>query len=135
MTPEEYFGTLQASFTEVWKSHLLTDKYDDHKALEDYYEDILDAVDDLIEHWIGSNGKLDDLKNTMSVDIDDPEDYLEDLKEFVKRGREELFDKDDTELWSDTDDILGIIDSTLYKIDHLDESCKSLSDYIRESLS
>ena len=27
MTIEEYFGTLQQSFVEIWKNHLQTDKY------------------------------------------------------------------------------------------------------------
>ena len=43
MTIEEYFGTLQQSFVEIWKNHLQTSKYRDHKALNDYYEDIVDC--------------------------------------------------------------------------------------------
>lgn len=137
MTIEEYFGTLQQSFVEIWKNHLQTDKYSDHKALNEYYDDIVDAVDDLIEAWQGINGKTGELKNTIDTKFDDPVPYLEELKKFTKEGREELINKDDTELWSTIDDILNLIDSTLYQLEELDESVNtsSLSRYLKESLN
>lgn len=136
MTIEEYFGTLQQSFVEIWKNHLQTGKYSDHKALNEYYDDIVDCVDGLIEAWQGINGKTGELKNTIDTKFDDPVPYLEELKKFTKEGREELIDKDDTELWSCTDDILQLIDSTLYKLKELkeDKGMRSLKDYILESL-
>lgn len=136
MTIEEYFGTLQQSFVEIWKNHLQTDKYSDHKALNEYYDDIVDAVDKLIEDWMGIHGKVKDLTNTLSTEYDEPKDYLKSLKKFAKEGREELISKEDTELWSDVDDILGLIDSTLYKLKELDESVNtsSLSRYLKESM-
>lgn len=136
MTIEEYFGTLQQSFVEIWKNHLQTGKYADHKALNEYYDDIVDCVDGLIEAWQGINGKTGELENTISTKFDDPVPYLEELKKFTKEGREELINKDDTELWSCTDDILKLIDSTLYKLKELKEekTYKSLKDYIYESL-
>lgn len=135
MTPQEYFGTIQQSFVEVWKNHLETNKYSDHKALNDYYDDIVDAVDDAIEQYQGIYGKLGDLKNTMDTDINNPVKYLTDLKKFIKDGREELIKKEDTEIWSDIDEILSIIDSTLYKLKELKESKghRSLIDYIKEA--
>ena len=135
MTLQEYFGTIQQSFVEVWKNHLETSKFSDHKALNDYYDDIVDAVDKLIEDYQGIYGKLGDLKNTMDTKIDDPIAYLSDLKNFVKDGRKELIKKDDTEIWSDIDEVLSIIDSTLYKLKELGESKhKSLRDYLVEAM-
>lgn len=137
MTIEEYFGTLQQSFVEIWKNHLQTDKYSDHKALNEYYDDIVDAVDKLIEDWMGIHGKVKDLTNTISTEYDEPKEYLKALKKFAKEGRQELIPEEDTELWSDVDDILGLIDSTLYKLEELDESVNtsSLSRYLKESLN
>lgn len=132
MTPEEYFGTLQQSFVEIWKNHLLTGKYSDHKALNEYYDEIVEAVDGLIEAWMGEHGKLGDLVNTIKTKNDDPVAYLEELKEFVKNGRKEVIPEEETELWSDTDDILNIIDSTLYKLKELKESyIPSLAEYVK----
>ena len=135
MTPQEYFGTIQQSFVEVWKNHLETSKYSDHKALNDYYDDIVDAVDKLIEDYQGIYGKLGDLKNTMSTTINDPIGYLSDLKKFVKTGRNDLIKEDDTEIWSDIDEVLSIIDSTLYKLKELGENQhRSLRDYLVEAM-
>lgn len=137
MTIEEYFGTLQQSFVEIWKNHLQTDKYSAHKALNEYYDDIVEAVDKLIEDWMGIHGKVKDLTNTLSTEYDEPKEYLKALKKFAKEGRQELIPEEDTELWSDVDDILGLIDSTLYKLEELDESVNtsSLSRYLKESLN
>lgn len=136
MTPQEYFGTIQQSFVEVWKNHLETSKYSDHKALNDYYDDIVDAVDKLIEDYQGIYGKLGDLKNTMDTKIDDPIGYLSDLKKFVKTGRNDLIKEDDTEIWSDIDEVLSIIDSTLYKLKELGENQhRSLKHYLKESMN
>ena len=138
MTPEEYFGTLQQSFTEIWKNHLQTGKYAAHKALNEYYDEIVEKVDKLIEDWMGIHGKVKDLTNTITTKFDDPVPYLEALKKFAKDGRKELIPEDDTELWSDVDDILGTIDSTLYKLKELSESEEprmSLSDYVRKQMN
>ena len=135
MTIEEYFGTLQQSFIEVWKDHLSTAKYSDHKALNDYYDDIVDAVDTLIENWQGKYGKTGELKNTMSTEVNKPVEYLESLRDFTITGRDELISKEDTELWSDIDTILSIIDSTIYKLKELSESnIVSLKSFLYEHL-
>ena len=135
MTIEEYFGTIQQSFVEIWKNHLQTGKYAAHKALNEYYDEIVEKVDKLIEDWMGIHGKVKDLTNKLTTKFDDPIPYLEQLKEFAKNGRKELIPEEDTELWSDVDDILGTIDSTLYKLKELKESENTLTDYMRENLS
>ena len=137
MTIEEYFGTLQQSFVEIWKNHLQTSKYRDHKALNEYYDEIVDKVDSLIEAYQGIYGKVGDFKNNLKTDFDDPTPYLKELKKFTKEGRKELIDEKDTELWSTIDDILNLIDSTLYQLKEFkeDNGMKSLKDYILETLN
>lgn len=134
-TIEEFFGTLQQSTVEAWKSHLKTDKYSSHKALNEFYEDIVDLVDDIIEEYQGINGKIEDYKNIMSTDEQSAIDYLESLKEMVTDGRKRFFE-DVPELQSDADAILSLIDSTLYKLKELKENkgTKSLLDFLNESL-
>lgn len=135
MTIQEYFGTLQQSFVEIWKNHLATSKYSAHIALNDYYDEIVDAMDTTIEDYQGIYGKLGDLKNVIDTDINNPITYLEKIKKFLKDGREKFIDKKDTELWSDLDNVLSIIDSTLYKLKEFKEckNHKSLFDYINEA--
>lgn len=133
-TIEEYFGTLQQSMVEAWKEHLKTDKYSAHIALNEFYDDIVDCVDGLIEHWMGEHGKLGDLKNLMTTEKIGAIEYLEQLRDFAIEGRDQFF-KEDTGLCSDVDDILGCINSTLYKLKELTESYISLKDYLTENLN
>ncbi len=139
-TIEEFFGTLQQSTVETWKSHLKTDKHDVHVILDDFYEDIVDLVDTFIENYMGIYGKVKDYKNLMSTDDMDPITYLKELKDLVKSGCKELLKEEDTELHSDADEILSLIDSTLYKLKELtknesNSTMKSLSDFIKENLN
>jgi len=121
-TIEEFFGTLQQSTVEAWKKHLKTDKYSNHIALNDFYEDIVELVDTLIEDYMGIYGKIKNYKNLMTTDEMSAIEYLKELRDLCKTSSKELFDEDDTELFSDIDEIVSLIDSTLYKLKELKES-------------
>lgn len=139
---EEYFGTLLQSVTEGHKKHLMTGKYSNHKALNEFYDEMPELVDDLIEHYQGTNGKVENYKNLIEADGKDAVAYLEELLEFTKVGQDEFF-KDDKALSSDIDSIVGQISSTLYQLKELREDAgnqnrfhmKSLSEFIKESLA
>lgn len=130
MTIEEFFGTLQESITAEWRKHLQTDKYSAHMALDDFYKEMPEKVDALIEAYQADNDVVKDYKNVLDEGMDALE-YLEALKKLTKEGRELL---GSSELESLTDDILGLIDSTIYKLKHLKESMTSLADYLHESI-
>lgn len=134
-TIEEYFGTLQQSMVESWKDHLKTDKYSKHKALNEFYDEIVEKVDALIEEYQGLHEKVEGLKNILTTDKIGTIEYLNELRELAEDGKEKFF-KDEDELKSDVDAILSLIDSTLYKLKELDEhnGLMNIADYIREKL-
>lgn len=132
MTAGEFFGTLQEAITAEWRKHLQTGKYSKHMALDDFYKDMPEKVDSLIEAWQADNDIVEDYKNILD-DKSDALTYMLALKKHVQEGRSELLEGK-TELESMADDILGLIDSTIYKLKHLTEMLYSLSDYINESL-
>lgn len=127
----QLFGTLQQSVVNLWKSHLKTSKYAAHMALDEYYKEMPELVDTLIENYQGIYGKVDDYKNILDFN-EDPIKYLEDLRDICVNSKELL--QQNTELESDMDSILSLIDSTLYKLKELTESFVSLEDYIKENL-
>lgn len=129
MTAGEFFGTLQDSVTKEWREHLKTNKYSTHEALDEFYKDMPEKIDALIEAWQADNVVITDYKNVLSDNLDAIQ-FLQTLKEHVKTGRAELL-HGQTELESLADDILSQIDSTLYKLKHLSESRKSLVEYIK----
>lgn len=136
MTIEEYFGTLQQSVLDTWREHLKTSKHNVHVILNDFYEDMPEKVDALIEAWMSHNGKVEDYKNTLEPKDMDPIAYLEQLRTFTKEGRKLM---KESELESLVDDILSLIDSTLYKLKELTKTnenfkMKTLSKYINENI-
>ena len=132
---EEFFGTLLYSDAEVHKSHLKTTSHKDHVVLNDFYTAILDDVDNLIETYQGLHGKVGAYKNLLQTSTGDAKQYLLDLQEMVRQGREDFCKE--SELQSICDTILEKIASTLYKLTELTESrennqFKSLAEFLNE---
>lgn len=141
MTVEELFGTLQQSVVSAWRKHLKAYKYSDHMALDEFYDEMPEKVDDLIEAWMGVNGKkLKNYTNILNSSNMGTLKYLHELRRLVKQGYPLM--NGEPELEAKLDDILELIDSTLYKIKELggentNESkykMKDLKDFINESL-
>ena len=88
-----------------------------HTALNEYYDDVLDLIDDLIETYQGQYGIVDgyDIIDTNTTRSKDKVEYFEGLVEFVKNGRKAI-SVEDTHLHSIIDDIVVLIYRTLYKL-------------------
>lgn len=134
MTIEELFGTLQMSVVATWRKHLRSAKYGKHMALDEFYKEMPEKVDDLIEAWMGAHGKkVGAFQNTLSSSNMNTLKYLNELKRVCKEGYGLLGDND--ELKSLMDDIVNLINSTLYKVKELNESeVMDLKDFINEAL-
>ena len=134
MTIEELFGTLQQSTVASWRKHLRTAKYAKHMALDEFYKEMPEKVDALIEGWMGAHGKkVKGFDNILQSSNMNTLKYLSELKRVCKEGYGLLGDND--ELKSLMDDIVNLINSTLYKVKELSENNTiSLVNYINESL-
>lgn len=129
MKIEEFFGTLQESVVATWRKHLKTKKYSSHMALDEYYKDAPELIDGLIEAWQGTHDKVEDYVNLLKgKDFDTAVDYLTELRKITKEGRELM---DSSELESDVDSILSLIDGTIYKLKELKENGVNLVDYLK----
>lgn len=134
MTIEELFGTLQMSVVATWRKHLRSAKYGKHMALDEFYKEMPEKVDDLIEAWMGAHGKkIGAFQNTLSSSNMNTLKYLQELKKVCKEGYDLLDDNE--ELEGLMDDIVNLINSTLYKVKELSESTvKDLKDFLNESI-
>ena len=130
-------AVLQDSVLHSWKLHLKAKKYSVHMILEEYYDEALDLVDGLIEHYQGvCNCDVIDLNIAIDMEkSNEPYTYFTDLKNYVlKFINFDNFCENSLEIKSDIDDILRLIDSTLYKLSHLTESnIKSFEEFVYES--
>lgn len=100
--------------------HLSTRSYSQHKALEAFYTEIGDHVDDFVEAFQGKYGLL--TKYPATADLfatQDPVAYLSYLSDEVATLRKANGFPQDSELQNITDEIVQLIDSTLYKLKFL----------------
>lgn len=136
MNPNDFFGTLQDSITAEWRKHLQADNHDVHVILDEFYKDMPEKVDALIEAWQAEHDIVKDYSNQLKAEDKSALEFLEELREFTKQGRTDLL-KGESELESLCDDVLAQIDSTIYKLKHLTKegaANESLRDYLRASL-
>lgn len=134
MTIEELFGTLQMSVVAGWRKHLRSAKYGKHMALDEFYKEMPEKVDDLIEAYMGAYGKkIGAFQNILSSSNMNTLKYLQELKRVCKEGYDLLDDNE--ELEGLMDDVINLINSTLYKVKELSESKMiDLADFVNEAL-
>lgn len=133
MTIEELFGTLQQAVVSSWRKHLRAAKYSKHEALNDFYEEMPELVDKLIEDWMGANGrKIKEYTNIIQSKNMNTLKYLTELRRITKQGY--VLMNGEKELEADLDSIVALIDTTLYKVKELSENRIGLTDYLNESL-
>lgn len=136
-------AVLQDSVLYSWKMHLKTKKYYVHLILEEYYDEAFDIIDSLIEHYqgickcdiIGDNVCNNIIPNM--IKSDEPYTYFISLKDYLMDfvSNSNNFNEKTLEIKSDIDDLLRLIDSTLYKLGNLTESkIKSFIEFAYEDL-
>jgi len=131
MKVEEFFGTLQESVVMTWRKHLKTKKYSSHMALDEYYKEAPELIDALIEGWQGTHDKIEKYEDLLKdKEFDTAVDYLTELRKITKEGRKLM---DSSELESDTDAILSLIDGVIYKLKELKEEV-SLVDFLHDKM-
>jgi hypothetical protein len=94
--------------------------YATHEALGDYYEEIVEILDDTIEVYQGQYGLVDgyDVIDTTDTKSKEPLAYFEELAEYIKHGKKCISDED-THIHSLLDDVVCLIYKTIYKLKFL----------------
>ena len=111
-----FVATLLHSATNTHFFHFTTDSYSRHKALQKYYEGIVDLTDSFAEAYMGKYGKFTAFPSVYHQPKD-PVKYLESLQNFVADARQDL--PQDTELQNLIDEIADLINTTTYKLKFL----------------
>ena len=108
-----FVAVLFHSGTNAHFMHLQTTSYARHKALNKYYENIIDLADKWAESYQGTYEVIDKYPSDFHL-ARDPVAYIEKIKDFVDTIRKVL--PTDTPLQNIVDEICELIDSTLYKL-------------------
>lgn len=109
-------GIMFMSRTYAHMAHLKTSSFAAHKALNGFYDDIVDAADKLAEATQGKYGKLDipfmELKGSIDSPVDGIESHLMMLDNLCKKCEEDWID-------NIVQEIQGLYRSTLYLLKEL----------------
>lgn len=108
MVPGKFIGLLLQSRDSMHIAHLQTTSYAEHKALNGYYDGILDLTDSFTEKFFGRNGRVEivvpESKNQDAVS------HLKSMQTIIEAERENYA----SDLQNIMDEMLGLVNETLY---------------------
>lgn len=116
-----FIATLMQSRNQAHIYHLQTEgpgSFAAHKALNEYYDEIVDLFDGIAETYQGRYGIIRGYRMLDSIREDgNPEIYFEGLSKFVETARKQL--PQDSYLQNQVDEVVALIESTKYKLKFL----------------
>ncbi len=116
-----FIGTLMQSRNQAHIYHLQAEgpgSFATHKALQEYYEKIVDLIDGLVESYQGRYGILRGYKMEGTIKEDDNAlMYFEGLSKFVEMIRTKV--PQDSYIQNEIDNVVNLIESTKYKLKFL----------------
>jgi hypothetical protein len=95
--------------------HLRTKSFAEHKALNSFYEHLLEMVDDFVETYQGQYGLLGDCEFKVEA-VASATEYLEDCVKIFVVGRDAL---KDLHLQNIMDEVVALTYRTIYKLKFL----------------
>ena len=103
--------------TKVHIAHLKTNSYSAHKAMGNFYEEVGDFADSLVEQWQGVSEKLLEYPTSAEIKaINTPEEcvkYLRGLYDMCNKVQDMC---EHSEIINTIDEIKSLINSTKYKL-------------------
>lgn len=117
----KFISTLLASRTQAHIFHWQVEdqsSFAEHKALNEYYDEIVDLVDEFVEAYQGKYGIIRGYSSPATFREDDNLIiYFKALSQYVDKTRGAV--ADDTYLQNLIDEIYQLIETTLYKLQYL----------------
>ena len=113
----QFVSTLFASRTQAHIFHLQTPSFAAHKALNDYYDEIVGITDGLVESYQGKYGIITGYGNIALQEYQSCEAiimFFETLCMYVEKSREMICQ--DSYIQNQIDEIVALIKSTIYKL-------------------
>jgi hypothetical protein len=119
MKAAEFVGLFFLARDVTHSVHLNTRSYAKHKALQKFYEGIVDLADGLSEAYQGRHGLMGPITLHSAKKSNNIIEFLEDSLAQIEASRYEVIDKSDTALHNLVDGIVELYLSTLYKLKFL----------------
>lgn len=105
---------------EAHKAHLRTKNGEEHRALQAFYDAVIDLADDLAEMYQGRHGIIENIPTLNDEEVDPaPADTLSRYLKLIEKARYEAVDKTDTAIQNKIDEIIALFLTTNYKLRNL----------------
>jgi DNA-binding ferritin-like protein len=116
MKAADFVGLLFLARDVTHSVHLNTRSYSKHKALQKFYENIIDVADDFAEAYQGRKGLMGPISLMSAKKTTNVIEFLESQLKEIEESRYKVCDKDDSTLQQLIDNIIQLYLSTLYKV-------------------
>ena len=116
MKASEFVGLLFLARDVTHSVHLNTRSYAKHKALQKFYEDIVDHADTFAEAYQGRHGLMGGVSLQSNKSTANVTDFLQNQLNEIEAVRYDVVDRKDTSLQQLIDNIVELYLTTLYKL-------------------
>lgn len=116
MKISDFIGLMFLARDVTHSVHLNTRSYAKHKALQDFYEGIVDLADGLAEAYQGRHGLIGPITLHSAKKSSNVIEFLQDQLAEIEKERYDVIDKSDTALQNLVDGVIELYLSTLYKL-------------------
>ena len=115
----DFVGMLFLARDVTHSAHLNTRSYAKHKALNKFYEGIIDLTDTFAEAYQGKYGLIGPITLMSAKKTNNVVAFLEGQVDDLEEMRYKVVDKDCTPIQNIIDEIFGLYYTTLYKLKFL----------------
>lgn len=116
MKAADFVGILFLARDVTHSVHLNTRSYSKHKALNKFYDEIIEAADDFAEAYQGRHGLIGPISLMSAKKTSNVIEFLESQLAEIESVRYDVCDKADTSMQQLIDNIIQLYLSTLYKL-------------------
>ena len=115
-TAEQFVSLVLLARDEAHLAHWKTKSYAEHKALNNFYDEVLDLIDGFVEQYQGYyNKRMDITRSDENLKLTIRK-LLDTQIEWIETNRYEICSKDETALQNTIDEVLRQYQSTLYML-------------------
>jgi DNA-binding ferritin-like protein len=112
----DFVGILFLARDVTHSVHLNTRSYSKHKALQKFYENIIDLADTFAEAYQGRHGLMGPISLQSAKKTTNVLEFLESQLEEIETDRYKVCDKEDTSIQNLIDEVVALYLSTIYRL-------------------
>ena len=119
MKAADFVGHLFLARDVAHSVHLNTRSFSKHKALQEFYEGIVELADDFAEAYQGRHGLIGPISLQTAKKGNNIIDFLQDSLDDIEANRFKVCEEKDSAIQNIIDEVVALYLSTLYKLKFL----------------